>query len=156
MKFMKLLKGENMKKIYKFICIPLLHINSNVYTFFSGIAVSVATNIFTTICIDDFSFSSQWNLYVATLSFTILSGLLLFISTKISGFQEFANNPGNEFDNQMKDTIIYEATEENYKSWVKRYFLVVLSLVIGVVFFSTDFSWLTSDIIKLIMKKIGG
>ena len=145
-----------MKIIYKFICLPLLHINNNVYTFFSGIAVSVATNIFTTICIDDFPFSSQWNLYVASFSFTILSGLLLFIATKINGFQEFANNPGNEFNNQMKDIIIHEATEENYKSWVKRFFLVVVSLVVGIVFLATDFSWLISGIIELMMKKIGG
>ena len=145
-----------MKLIYEFICLPLLHINSNVYTFFSGIAISVATNIFTTICIDDFPFSSQWNLYVATFSFTILSGLLLYIATKISGFQEFANNPGNEFNNQMKDIIIHEATEENYKSWVKRYFLIVVSLGAGIVFLITDFSWLKSGIIILMMKKIGG
>lgn len=145
-----------MKLIYEFICLPLLHINSNVYTFFSGIAISVATNIFTTICIDDFPFSSQWNLYVATFSFTILSGLLLYIATKISGFQEFANNPGNEFNNQMKDIIIHEATEENYKSWVKRYFLIVVSLGAGIVFLITDFSWLKSGIIELMMKKIGG
>lgn len=129
-----------MKIIYKFICLPLLHINSNVYTFFSGIAVSVATNIFTTICIDDFPFLCQWNLYVSSFSFTILSGLLLFIATKISGFQEFANNQGNEFNNHMKDIIIHEATEENYKSWVKSYFLVVVSLVAGIVFFAIDFS----------------
>ena len=145
-----------MKLIYEIICLPLLHINSNVYTFFSGIAISVATNIFTTICIDDFPFSSQWNLYVATFSFTILSGLLLYIATKISGFQEFANNPGNEFNNQMKDIIIHEATEENYKSWVKRYFLIVVSLGAGIVFLITDFSWLKSGIIELMMKKIGG
>ena len=145
-----------MKLIYEFICLPLLHINSNVYTFFSGIAISVATKIFTSICMDDFPFSSQWNLYVATFSFTILSGLLLYIATKISGFQEFANNPGNEFNNQMKDIIIHEATEENYKSWVKRYFLIVVSLGAGIVFLITDFSWLKSGIIELMMKKIGG
>ena len=145
-----------MKIIYKVICLPLLHINSNVYTFFSGIAVSVATNIFTTICIDEYPFSSQWNLYVATFSFIILSGLLLFIATKISGFQEFANNPGNEFNDQIKDMIIHDATEENYKNWVKRYFLVTVSLIAGIVFLATDFSWLTSGIIELMTKKIGG
>ena len=145
-----------MKIIYELICLPLLHINSNVYTFFSGIAVSVTTNIFTTICIDDFPFSSQWNLYVATFSFTILSGLLLFIATKISGFQEFANNPSNEFNNQMKERIIHEATEWEYKKWVRRYFLVAISLAVGIVFFAIDFSCLTSRIVELMAKKIGG
>ena len=56
----------------------------------------------------------------------------------------------------MKDIIIHEATEENYKSWVKRYFLIVVSLVAGIVFLITDFSWLKSGIIELMMTKIGG
>lgn len=145
-----------MRVIYKYICLPLLHINSNVYTFFSGIAVSVATNIFTTVCIDEIPFSRQWNLYVASFSFIILSGLLLFIATKISSFQEFANNPGNEFNNQMKEIIIHDATEQDYKNWVKRYFFVIVSLILGIVFLVTDFCWLTSNLVVLITKKIGG
>ena len=42
------------------------------------------------------------------------------------------------------------------KSWVKRFSLVIVSLVAGIVFLATDFSWLISGIIELMMKKIGG
>lgn len=128
-----------MKYLFKKICLPLLHINNNVYTFFSGITVSLATNIFTTICIDDYAFSTQWNLYISIVSFALLSGMLLYVASKMSGFQEFANSPNDEFDDQTKETIIYEATEENYKQWLKRYFFVAVFLAIGIVFLAVDF-----------------
>lgn len=55
-----------MKWLFKVICLPLLHINHNVYTFLSGIAISLATNVFTTIYIDNYSIITQWNVYLAT------------------------------------------------------------------------------------------
>ncbi len=123
-----------MKLIYEFICLPLLHINSNVYSFFSGIVVSVATNIFTSISLDNYTFVCQWTLYISSISFLVCSGLLLYIATKIAGFQEYANDPRNKFNDKMKDKIIYEATKKNYKKWVNKYFLFAISLLIGIIF----------------------
>lgn len=137
-----------MKYLFKKTCLPLLHINSNVYTFFSGIAISLATGIFSAICIDDVTFYAQWNLYVSTIFFALLSGLLLYIATKISGFQEFANSPGDEFDTQTKEMIIYEATKDNYKQWLKRYFFVVVFLIVGIIFLAVDFPGLAYNLMQ--------
>lgn len=131
-----------MKWIFEKICFPMLHINNNVYTFLSGIAISLATNIFTTICIDDYSFTTQWNLYVSTIAFAIVSALLLFMASKMSGFQGFVFNSSENYDSEWRETIMKEATEEDYKKWVLRYFLLVIFLIIGIAFLATDFAWL--------------
>lgn len=138
-----------MKWLFEKICFPLLHINNNVYTFLSGIAISLATNIFTTICIDDYSFTTQWNLYVSTITFAMVSALLLYMAAKMSGFQGFAYSSIENYDREWRDTILKEATEEDYKKWLFRYFILLVLLIIGIAFLATNFSWLFEKSCKI-------
>lgn len=144
-----------MKWLFKVICFPLLHINNNVYTFLSGIAISLATNIFTTICIDDINFAVQWNLYVSTVAFAIVSALLLFMASKMSGFQGFAYNSPESYNKTWREDVLCDATKDDYKKWVVRFFLLLFSLIVGISFLATDFSWLYERICKTI-SAIGG
>ena len=139
------------KFLFKKICFPLLHINNSVYSFMSGIAISLSTNIFTTICIDDISNYSQWNLFVSTIAFTIVSATLLYMVSKMSGFQGFVNNTTENFDTIWKETIILEATKEDAQKWVISFFILFIFLIIGIVFLATDFSWLSK--VQIIQSK---
>lgn len=137
-----------MKKLFRLICFPFLHVNNNVYTFLSGIAISLATNIFTTICIDDIGFTTQWNLYVSTLAFAMISAILLYMATKMSGFQSFAYSPTDNFDKEVREIIVLEATEDDYKKWLLRFFILFVLIIIGIAFLVTDFSWLITKLVK--------
>lgn len=129
-----------MKFVYNKICICLLHVNNNVYTFLSGIAISLATNIFTTICIDEYKFDVQWNLYLSTACFTLVSVVLLYVATEISGFQNFAFNSVDNFNKEQRRGIIREATEDAYKKWIGLYMLLLVSLMFGIAFMAIDCS----------------
>ena len=120
-----------MKTIFDYICYPLLHINNNVYTFLSGIAISVSTNIFSTIVTDTIGFCSQWNLYVSVLSFLISGALLLYMAAKMMRFQNLAFS-----QNGWKESIIKDATNSDYKKWILRFSLVILFTILGIVFLS--------------------
>lgn len=117
----------------------------------SGIAISLSTNIFTTICIDDISNYSQWNLFVSTIAFAIASATLLYMVAKMSGFQGFLDNTTENFDTNWKDTIILDATKEDDRKWVIRFFALFIFLIIGIVFLATDFSWLSK--VQIIQSK---
>lgn len=127
-----------MKFIYNKICLYLLHINNNVYTFLSGIAISLATNIFTTISIDEYEFIVQWNLYLSTICFALISALLLYLATEISGFQNFAFNSTDNFSKEQQRAIIREATENSYRKWTSLFILLLLLLILGIVSMTID------------------
>lgn len=129
-----------MKFIYNKICLYLLHINNNVYTFLSGIAISLATNIFTTISIDEYEFIVQWNLYLSTICFALISALLLYLATEISGFQNFAFNSADNFSKEQQRAIIREATENSYRKWTSLFILLLLLLILGIVSMTIDCS----------------
>lgn len=93
-----------MKFIYNKICLYLLHINNNVYTFLSGIAISLATNIFTTICIDEYEFIAQWNLYLSTICFALISAVLLYLASAVS-FDMYAES-GRPFEGYHPEEAI--------------------------------------------------
>ena len=131
-----------MKKIFKHVCLPLFHVNNNVYSFLGGIAISLATNLFSTICIDSISFTNQWNLYVSSFSFVIVSALLLYIASKLAGFQGFVNSPDIREDDDLKEDTILDATKDEYKKWAITYLLCAFFLLMGIAFLATDFSWI--------------
>lgn len=131
-----------MKWVFEKICFPLLHIKSTVYTFLSGIAISLSTNIFTTICIDKIIFSNQWNLYVSTIAFAIVSAMLLLMATKMSGFQDFTENSLDNNDKEWRNTILRDATADDFRKWVWRFLILFIALAVGIAFLATDFSWL--------------
>ena len=78
-----------MNWIYERICIPLMQINNNVYTFLSGILISLSTNIFTTLCFEKFELAKQWHIYLATLLFTASGAICLFLATKMTPYQNY-------------------------------------------------------------------
>lgn len=126
-----------MKKFFSVICSPLLRVNNNAYTFLGGIVISLSTNIFTSICIDEMSFFEQWNLYLSSFLFAMVSALLLFMAAKMSGFQEFANNPGNS---DWKKSIVDDATSGDYIKWVFRYLFLFVLIVAGITFLAINVS----------------
>lgn len=129
-----------MKFIYNKICLYLLHINNNVYTFLSGIAISLATNIFTTICIDEHEFIAQWNLYLSTICFGLISAVLLYLATEISGFQNFAFNSADNFSKEQQRAIILEATENSYRKWTSIFILLLVLIILGIASMTIDCS----------------
>lgn len=129
-----------MKKVFSVICFPLLRINNNIYTFFSGIAISLSTNLFSTICIDGIHYCEQWNLYVASIVFATVSALLLFISAKLSGVQEFLRTSGKDYDHNLQKSILEEATSGEYTKWVLRYFFLLSLLVAGIILLAIEVS----------------
>ncbi len=129
-----------MKFIYNKICLYLLHINNNVYTFLSGIAISLATNIFTTICIDEYEFIAQWNLYLSTICFALISAVLLYLATEISGFQNFAFNSADNFSKEQQRAIIREATENSYRKWTSIFILLLVLIILGIASMTIDCS----------------
>ena len=66
-----------MKWLFKKICVPLMLINDNVYTFISGIVISLATNIFTTLFMekDKWHFINSWHMYLSVLLYLFAGGL---------------------------------------------------------------------------------
>lgn len=122
-----------MKKVFSAICLPLLCVNNNIYTFISGIAISLSTNLFSTICIDGIHYCEQWNLYLASIAFATMSALLLFISAKLSGVQEFLRTSGKDYDHNLQKSIIEEATSGEYIKWVLSYFFLFSLSVAGII-----------------------
>lgn len=133
------------KKLFDYMCLPLLNIHNTVYTFLSGIFISLSTNIFTTICIDDIEFINQWNLYISSLFFAILSGLLLYMATKMTGFQTYVIQHVDSISSKSKKNILIDATYNDYNKWLIRYCLLFSLLILGTIFLATNFSWLFNN-----------
>lgn len=125
--------GKMIKKVFFVLCFPLLRVNNNIYTFLSGVAISLSTNLFSSICIDDIHYCNQWNLYLASLAFATVSAFLLFIATKLSGVQEFIRTCGRDYDFNSKKRIVEEATSGEYIKWVIRYFILFSLLIAGII-----------------------
>ncbi len=114
-----------MKDMFKKFCAPLMLINNNVYTFLSGIIISLSINIFSTICIEETDVISSWHLYGSFILYLISGGLFIYIATRISSYQDYmSHNQIIIFDEKIK--IIMDFEEKKAIKW----FLVFISLII--------------------------
>ena len=119
--------------IYKNICIPLMQINSNIYGFFSGIFVSLAVEIFSSLIFEKFNFFflAQWHLFLATLFFTILGAICIWISVKVIPFQSYINVK-QIFEKSKRVQIIIDATQSEIKKWIFNYLSLFIILLAGI------------------------
>lgn len=117
--------------MYRKICIPLMLINNNVYTFISGILVSLSINIFTTLCFEKSTLLANWFMYLSTIVFLLASALCMYLAAKLTGFQNFIIKK-NITDYESKKSIVLDATKDKNAKWVIIYSCTALMVIIGV------------------------
>ncbi len=124
--------------MYKKIFVPLMLIDNNVYTFISGILVSLATNIFTSLCFEKIGFYTNGFMYIASLAFLISSALCMYISVKLSTFQNYIIEKRIS-DYEAKKIIVLDATKAIHLKWVIIYIITMFFSICGVLFLVFDF-----------------
>ena len=116
--------------MYTKICISLMLINNNIYTFISGILVSLSINIFTNLCFEKSSLCDSWFMYLATIAFLFSSALCMFLAAKLSKFQNYIIEK-NITDYERKKSIVLDATKDKKAKWVIAYLCTVIMVVVG-------------------------
>ena len=122
---------DRMKWLYDHICMPLMQINNNVYTFFSGILISLSTNIFTTLCFEKFDFIKQWHVYCATVLFAISGAMSIYIATKMTGFQNYIISK-QIIDPVEKKEIIKDVTMKQRGIWLAAFLILLSTTIVAV------------------------
>lgn len=119
-----------MNWLYERICIPLMQINNNVYTFLSGILISLSTNIFTTLCFEKFEWDKQWHIYLATILFATSGAICIFLATKMTPYQNYIISK-QIIDLSERRNVIQDATSERKCTWVFSYFVLIITSLAG-------------------------
>lgn len=117
--------------IYERICIPLMQINNNVYTFLSGILISLSTNIFTTLYFKEFDLAKRWNIYLATLLFATSGATCIFLSTKMTPCQNYITSK-QIIDLSERRRVIKDVTSGKKRTWVFSFFILLVTSLAGV------------------------
>lgn len=120
-----------MNWIYERICIPLMQINNNVYTFLSGILISLSTNIFTTLCFKEFDLAKQWHIYLVTLLFATSGATCIFLSTKMTPYQNYIISK-QIIDLSKRRTVIKDVTSGKKRTWVFSFFVLFVTSFAGI------------------------
>lgn len=116
--------------MYHKICIPLMMINNNVYSFISGIFVSLSINVFTSLCVERYTLNDRWFMYLAALVFLLTSILCMYLAAKISRFQSYIIDK-HIVNYEGKVGIVLDATQANKSKWVLIYFCFAFLIIIG-------------------------
>ena len=124
--------------MYRKICISLMLINNNVYTFLSGILVSLSINIFTSLCFEKRSLCSSWFMYLASALFLLASALFMYLATKLNRFQNYIIEK-RIIDYDNKKSIVLDATEKEYAKWVVSYICVAVMVIGGMILLVFNF-----------------
>ena len=117
--------------MYRRICIPLMLINNNVYTFISGILVSLSINIFTSLCFEKSSLCANWFMYLATIVFLFASALCMYLAAKLSRFQNYIIEK-HITEYESKKSIVLDATKDKGTKWITVYICTALMVIDGV------------------------
>lgn len=128
-----------MNWIYERICIPLMQINNNVYTFLSGILISLSTNIFTTLCFEKFELAKQWHIYLATLLFAASGAICIFLATKMTPYQNYIIRK-QIIDLSERRNVMRDTTSEKKRTWVFSYFVLVVTTLAGTVLLVVNYA----------------
>ena len=127
-----------MKALFEKMIINLIQINDNVYSFVGGIFISLATNIFTTLCFEEFNLKQQWNQYMSTIFFVIASGICLYLSTKVSTIQQFVQ--ARKISGILKKReVIADIIQNKIQKWLLIYIMLLSSIICGAVFLVLNF-----------------
>lgn len=127
-----------MKILYAKVCVPLMLISNNVYTFISGIFVALSINIFTSLCLEEYSICSSWHLYLSTLIFLFVSALCIYLATRLNGFQNYIIQKCI-IDYTKKQKIAVEATQREYVKFTLIYILLLIMFIFGVALLILNF-----------------
>lgn len=128
-----------MKKLVENGIINLVQISDNAYSFIGGIFISLATNIFTTLCFEEFILREQWNQYLSTIFFVIASGLCLCISTKVNMIQEFVRARKISVTMKKREIIRDIIQNQSVLRWILIYVLLFVMIICGTIFLGLNF-----------------
>lgn len=119
-----------MNKLFKKVCIPLMLVNNNIYTFISGILISLSTGMFTTLCLEKSTFLSKWYIYIFVILYSISGAICIYIATKISSYQNYilANKI---VTTKEKHEIIEDFEIQKQKTWLMLFVLLFFTLIGG-------------------------
>lgn len=120
------------RKIFHVVCVYLMLINNNVYTFVSGILLSLSTGIFTTLCLDKEPFSKAWYLYASSMIYTLAGALLFYVATRITAYQNYILSK-QIVEREAQHGVIVDFEAKRYIFWICVFGGVSLSLVSGTV-----------------------
>ena len=128
-----------MKWLFKKICVPLMLINDNVYTFISGIVIALATNIFTTLFMDKekWHFISSWHMYVSVLLYLVAGGVCIGIAAKIGPYQDYMKK--NDYVDAKKKRELLEGQCGKSLRWLAAFLSFFLTIILGTVFFVLNY-----------------
>ena len=130
-----------MNWIYKKICLPLMLIDNNVYTFLSGILISLSTNIFTTLCFEKLEIVTQWHLYLSVLLYLISGALCIYLATKMTGYQNYIYSK-QIISVKEKKSIIKDVTGDDKAMWCISFLICIVTLILGTVFLFINYLFL--------------
>lgn len=129
----KMTEKKMMVALFKKICAPLMLINDNVYTFISGILLSLSTGIITTFCIEKIPFKDSWHMYVSSIMYTIAGAMLIYITSQVSACQKYISEK-NVLDAKDRQGIIYDCEHKRCSFWVTFFITLCIFLVAGTAF----------------------
>lgn len=113
-------------------------VNSNVYTFMSGIFVSLSINIFTNLCFEKRGFFSTWHMYFATIVLLLASALCMYLAAKLSRFQNYIIEKHiTEYENKRE--IVLDAAKDNKTKWIITYACTVCMVIVGAILLVFNF-----------------
>ena len=117
--------------IYNRICVPLMLINNNVYTFISGILVALSINIFTSLCTARTDFTKGLYLYLSTVVFLAASAMCMYLAVSISRFQNYIIEK-RIVDYDKRKGIVLDATRNELYKWVIMFLITIFAIWIGI------------------------
>jgi hypothetical protein len=134
--------------MFKLICVPLLQINSNFYSFLSGIMVSLSTAILFSLCSEPLDLSIQWHQFISLILFLITGIFCMSVATRTARFQNYLykeNIVEKERCTQIIEELTYcSLTTKSYKKnrfkWLFTYICLFVSLFLA--FGSLMLNWI--------------
>lgn len=127
-----------MKKIFEKFCVPLMLINNNVYTFLSGVFISLSINFFSTLCIEKISIDNGWHLYAAFVLYLVSGTLFIYIATKISFYQNYIISK-HIMDSNEKVKIIMDFELKNANKWFIIFIFLIINTIGGCAFLLVNY-----------------
>lgn len=107
-------------------------INNNVYTFLSGVIISLAINVFSTLCIEKIAINTGWHLYISFALYLVSGALFIYIATKIASYQNYIISK-QIIDANEKKGIIMDFEVKNATKWFVTFISLIITTVGGCV-----------------------
>ena len=114
------------------MCVSLMLINNNVYTFVSGILLSLSTGVITTLCLEKTPIFESWHLYASSIIYIISGALFIYVATQITAYQNYIASK-QIVDRKVQHEIIADFESRRYHFWVCMFLGLIVSLISGTV-----------------------